>query len=145
MEIKKRFEKTKVSDNGRKEVFCESCGCIQHTWSSQTILPNDKWNEISKNTGCNLLCNDCIEEYLGRPVTLDDLKWYDDKKTIMIPANFWICKKLDDGRGLRYFTWEEFDEHFNENPNNRNFSYKKSLWESIVKMKNSIFDEDERI
>lgn len=138
MEVKKRFDKFKLLENGKKECYCESCGSLHSPWD-QVIMPDNAWKEISKETGCNILCRKCIEEHLGRKLTLDDLFFYDNKKTIMVPANFKLCRELNDGRGLRYMTWEEYDKYFNSK--GYKFYYSKRDWDELNDLYEQIFDK----
>ena len=91
--------------------LCEQCGKVH---PEMTIVYDVLWSKIRKDTGCDLLCRDCIEESLGRKITLDDLKYYDEECTVMIPANFELCKELNikEKRPLRYLTFKEFYGHF---------------------------------
>lgn len=89
---------------------CERCGEID---PEMIIVHDVLWSKIRKLSGCNFLCQDCMEEIMGRSITLDDLKYLDDvedTQTIMIPSNFRICRELnyDNKVNLRYLTEDEF-------------------------------------
>lgn len=91
--------------------LCEQCGKVN---PSMTIVYDALWRKIRKDTECDFLCMNCMEKSLGRRITLDDLKYYDRECTVMIPANFKLCKKLNENekRPLRYLTFKEFCRHF---------------------------------
>lgn len=89
---------------------CERCGEID---PEMIIVHDVLWSKIRKLSGCNFLCQDCMEETMGRSITLNDLKYLDDvedTQTIMIPSNFRICRRLnyDNKVNLRYLTEYEF-------------------------------------
>jgi hypothetical protein len=116
--------------------LCEQCGKVH---PEMTIVYDELWSKISKDTGCDLLCRDCMEKSLGRKITLDDLKYYDEERTIMIPTNFKLCKELNkqEKRPLRYLTLEEFFlVHFRIFDHlNKNF-YLRKAYKAYSKMKN---------
>lgn len=115
----KNYPKVIREDGEVYFTLCEQCGKVH---PEMTIVYYVLWSKIRKDTGCDLLCRDCMEESLGRKITLDDLKYYDEECTVMIPANFELCKELNikKKRPLRYLTFEEFHNHF-MNISNKDF------------------------
>lgn len=94
-------------------VKCEKCGCTGSDYE-MIIVRDELWKGIHDDTSCDFLCRKCIEDHLGRKLTLDDLKFFDSNNEIMMPCNFEICKELNiEGRNLRYFTKDEFQKRFN--------------------------------
>lgn len=109
----KRYPKIISEEGVIYFTLCEQCGNVN---PDMVIIYDVLWSKIRKDTGCDFLCQSCIEKSLGRELTLDDLKYYDEDCTIMIPANFKLSRKLNrENRCLRYLTRKELMDKYYKN------------------------------
>lgn len=95
-----------------KYTGCQMCGCPNSQFE-MIMVKDDLWKQIESKCGHQYICRNCIEEVLGRKLTLEDIKFYDKDDTVMIPTNFEICKELNvNSKELRYMTWNEWKSRY---------------------------------